>query len=102
MGGSATVLVELAAVAVTALCTWLIASRKQSGRIGTSDADRLWDASEAMRTETRTDLGEANKRIVALEARVAELEKANVALIRENVTLLVQVEGLKKKVEGDS
>lgn len=99
MSGGATVLVELAAIVVAALGSYLAASRKQSGRIGTSDASRLWDASESMRTETRADLAAANHRIVELEKRVADLEKTNVSLTRENVALLVQVEGLAKKVE---
>lgn len=80
MGATATLLVAVAAVVVAPLVGYLAASRKLSGKIGTSDAGRLWDASEAMRNEYRTDLAAANIRIAALEEKVAELARENASL----------------------
>jgi hypothetical protein len=81
--------------------TWLVARMKNSGRIATSDADRLWDENTKIRTYLtaevdglRTSIVRLEKqavddkaRIGTLEGRVEELERANVALVAENSAL---------------
>lgn len=87
MSATATLLLAAATLITAPLLGFLAASRKLSGKIATSDADRLWDASESMRKEYREDLAAANRRIVALEERVAHLEALNNDLIREKLAL---------------
>lgn len=87
----------VAALVVAPLVGYITASRKLSGKIGTSDAARLWEASETMRKEYRDDLAAANKRVVALEERVANLEAINNGLVRENLALHEQIDELKRR-----
>lgn len=86
-----------AGAVVTALFAFVVAWRRLSGRIGTTEANKLWDAAEKMREETRLDLINANKRILALEARIAELEHHNNTLDRENLALQRRVDSLEKE-----
>lgn len=71
-------------VAVIALggpfLTYLIAARRTSGRIRSSDASELWAEAGAIRRECA-------ERVRALEARVTELEKRNMELVQENYRL---------------
>lgn len=86
MSSAPVVLAFLAAVAGS-LGAYLAATRKLSGKIGTSDADKLWDASEQMRSEYRERLTASERRTAEVEGRVAELEKQNNELARENMEL---------------
>lgn len=95
MGATATLIVAVAAVLVAPLVGYLTASRRLSGKIGTSDATQLWDASESMRKEYRDDLAAANKRLAALEGRLATVEADNHELANENLLLKRQVDLLK-------
>lgn len=74
-------------IVVAPLLTYLAASRRLSGRIGTSDADRLWKESSDIRDDYRSQLTEANKRVVAIEGRMAQLERNNGELAKENLDI---------------
>jgi peptidoglycan hydrolase CwlO-like protein len=76
--------VALAAVVAAPIVSLWIASRKMSGRIGTSDASELWAASKALRDEYREQLNKMSTRQRDLEGRVASLEGENTVLSRGN------------------
>lgn len=101
MGATATLILAVAALgtAVGTLVRYLTASRKLSGKIGTSDATELWAASKEMRNEYRDDLASANKRLAALEGRLATVEADNHELANENLLLKRQVDLLKHENE---
>ena len=77
----------LIGVLVTACISLLVSFRRLSGRIGSSEAESLWTASEQMRAWVTERLKDAEKRQIDLEKRIADLEAANNALRRENVDL---------------
>lgn len=62
------------------LLTYLMAARKASGRIRSSDASDLWEESSAIRRECA-------ERVRVLETRVSELEGMNMDLMTENFRL---------------
>ena len=72
-------------VAVLALggpfLAYLLAVRKTSGRIRSSDASELWEEAGNIRRECA-------ERVRALEDRVRELENINLTLREENTKLL--------------
>jgi hypothetical protein len=74
--------VVLAVLALgTPLSAYLIAVRKASGRIGSSDATELWAEAAAIRREHV-------ERIRVLEARLAFEEERIVRLVEENNRLI--------------
>jgi predicted RNase H-like nuclease (RuvC/YqgF family) len=79
--------VAIGALIAGPLLGFLAATRRLSGKIGTSDAAQLWEAAESMRKEYRDDLQQANQRVVNLETRVGNLEQANNELSQENMNL---------------
>lgn len=96
MGGPAALAVALTAV-VGPLATYITVSRRQSGRIGSSDADGLWAAAEQMRGEYREQIRLANERVVALESRVAKAEHHNNQLANENLLLQRRIDVLERE-----
>jgi predicted RNase H-like nuclease (RuvC/YqgF family) len=93
----ATLLVAIAAVVVAPLVGYLAASRKLSGKIGTSDADALWNESKEIRADYRLQLDEANRRLVKCEGRIAQVEGLNSDLIRENLALQRRIDVLERE-----
>jgi chromosome segregation ATPase len=92
MSGTASLFIALAAIVFAPLIGYITASRKLSGKIGTSDADALWSESKAIREDYRNQLGEANRRLVRCEERIAQVEGLNSDLVRENL-------GLRKRID---
>lgn len=84
------------AAAVTPVFLLLQAYRRFSGQIATTDAAKLWDESTRMRQEYRARISELNKLIDFREGRIAELEKRNEALEKENNNLLNVITKLEK------
>lgn len=78
------ILVPLAVALVAPVGAYVLAARRMSGKIATSDAARLWDESRDIRDDYRQRLLSAAERHVALEQRVATLEGKNNELVREN------------------
>jgi chromosome segregation ATPase len=85
------VVIPLVGIAVTGLVTYIVASRRMSGKIATSDATDLWKESQSIRDDYRDRLDQSNGRTVRLEERLAILESRNVDLARENVVLQGQI-----------
>ena len=88
---SVTLLLAVGALVLAPLLGYHTAGRKLSGKIGTSEANDLWTESAKIRDDYRQQMQVANQRVVALEARVAEVERDNNALARENLELRAQV-----------
>lgn len=74
---------SLLGVALTGLISFLIASRRMSGRIATTEAADLWKESGDIRRELSKQLEYANDRIGFLSERVAQLEEENRRLRRQ-------------------
>lgn len=70
---------ELAVPVVVALLAalggWLVAARRLSGRIATSEAAELWKEAGAIRNDYRARLAMADERTRELEVRLRECEK---------------------------
>lgn len=81
-------LIGIVAVAIVGpLGTYLIAARKLSGKIGSSDASELWQESRSMRAWS-TD------QITTLTARIAKVEQQNADLSSSNTNLVQQIRDL--------
>jgi len=67
--------VPLAVALIAPVGAYLVAARKMSGRIASSEASQLWDESRSIRDDYRGRLQEANARIAELEGQVAVLQR---------------------------
>ena len=81
----------LVAAVVGPLVAYLGASRKLSGKIGTSEAADLWAESSRIRDDYRS-------RITELAARIAALEATNDALVSENRDLRKRLEDCERSL----
>lgn len=104
---SAATLVALVVAVVGPLVAYITASRKLSGRIGTSEAGQLWAESKEIRDDYRDRLTATDIRQASLEARVSLLEGLNNELSRENIRLSTQastyevtIADLRKRLEA--
>lgn len=86
-------LVAIAAVVTAPLVAYVTASRRLSGKIGTSEAADLWAESKAMRDDYRDRADAAAKRIAELEGRVAKLEGELAECVRRSSALQSIVDG---------
>jgi uncharacterized coiled-coil protein SlyX len=86
-----TVLVPVAIALAAPVGAYLLAARKMSGKIATSDATQLWKEAKDIRDDYRVRLIAAGERYTDLEGRVANLERINVELVRENYELKAKV-----------
>lgn len=59
---------------IAAVATWRVAMQRSSGRIGTSDAATLWQASEQMRRELRDEVVALRAQAVVLLEKIDRLE----------------------------
>jgi predicted RNase H-like nuclease (RuvC/YqgF family) len=83
-------IVALIAAVVGPVGTYIIAGRRLSGRIDTTEAASLWEESREIRSDYRDRLADAEKRMAKLEARIADEERANTKLTRENIDLVAK------------
>ena len=93
-----TVIVALIAAVAAPLGAYLLAVRRMSGKIATSDASDLWAESRSIRDDYRERLLESSERASRLEARVAVLEGTNTELGRLNAELSAKVASLEALV----
>ena len=63
-----TVLGGVIVALISAITTYIVAKRRESGNIETSEAEQLWEEGKIMRLELREE-------IVALRSQAAELQK---------------------------
>jgi hypothetical protein len=93
-------ILPLLLVAFTGFVTWLVARRKGSGKIDTSEAGVLWSASEALRSSLSAQL----ERAEAQRDRLIETQNATLPLINQslqNITSsLTRLEGNHERQRG--
>lgn len=94
-----TTLVAVIAAVAAPIGAYLLAARKMSGRIRTSDASDLWAESRDIREDYKAQLEKANERTSRLEDRVARLERTNAELVGENIVLRARVTELEQLVD---
>jgi hypothetical protein len=96
-----TIIAIVAAVAAP-LGAYLLAARRFSGKIQTSDAKDLWAESRAIRDWGTKRIEVLNEQIGRLEKRVATLELRNESLEGKNRALTRQVVELGGEINGRS
>ena len=74
------VIIPIIVAVVGPLGAYLVAARRMSGQVKTSDASDLWREAGEMRSEYRTQLGEANAKIIGLEAQITALRNTVIEL----------------------
>jgi chromosome segregation ATPase len=90
--GVPTWLLTVIGVLVAPIVSYIAAAKKFSGRINTTEADALWQESASIREDYRSQLAARDRRIEALEARVAKFEEEEDRLVRENLNLVHKIE----------
>ena len=86
-----TFIVPVLIAAIAPLGAYLLAARRMSGKIATSDATDLWAESKDIRTDYRLRLEESNQRVEALEKRIDKLEDLNTSHRHEIEALKGQI-----------
>lgn len=74
---------------------YLVAARRFSGKISTSDASSLWEESGKLRAEYKEEMNELRAITFRLRERVEDLEDKNDTLALENGELRAEVSRLK-------
>jgi predicted RNase H-like nuclease (RuvC/YqgF family) len=80
------------------LVTYLVAAKRLSGKIGSSEAEQLWEESSSIRREYAARIEQLTKTVRDCQRRMAKLERRNDALEKENADLKRAISNL--KVEG--
>lgn len=93
-------LIAIVAAIAGPLGAYLVAARRFSGKIASSDATDLWKESSAIREWSGTQIASLTKHVARLELRVQALEGSNAELARENRELLRENEKLHGQVRG--
>lgn len=83
-------------IVVSAVTGYLLAARKMSGKIGTSDADKLWLEAGEIRDDYRRRLIQADERALNLEMRMANVEGRNNELEAKTQQLNNELEACKR------
>jgi hypothetical protein len=94
--------VPIVVAIIAPLGAYLLAARKMSGRVATSDANALWKEAGAIRDDYRGQLKTADDRIQNLEVRIGALEDMNNTLAADNRSLRIEISALQARpsVEG--
>lgn len=95
------VFVPLAVAIIGPLFAYIRLSRRMSGKISTTEASRLWEASEKMRNDLGGQVAIERERRMELEGRVQNLERVNTEIVAENYELKSKVahcEGLLERL----
>jgi chromosome segregation ATPase len=87
---------------VAPIGVYLVAARRMSGKVATSDAAQLWQEAGSIRDDYRAQLLQANERAVSLEIRMAKAETENSECRRENYELRHKVEDLEQMVSSQA
>jgi len=87
--------------AIGGAVTWVVAYRKSSGRVRTTEAETLWAAAESIRHDLTASLtantSEFNRMKADMLALTVELERVK----EDNRRLNIIVEVFRKRMEGD-
>lgn len=87
-------LIAIIAAIAAPLVTYLVAARRFSGKIESSDAKELWAESRAIRDWSQGRIAVLDATVTRLETRVGVLERNNDTLFQENQILTRQVHDL--------
>jgi len=82
-----TTIIPVIGVIVAPILTFIIATRRMSGKVNTTEASELWDEARDIRNDYRDRLEMANDRTREVEKRLAEVERHNNSLVGENLML---------------
>lgn len=88
----------IVAAVVGALGTYLLAVRKFSGKIKTTEADKLWEQVGKFQEVIIKERDQFSTRTAKLEERVAKLEGEKNDLVRKNIELENQAEQQARQV----
>lgn len=86
------VLLGIVTVLLAPAAAYLTVVRRLSGKIGTTEASRLWDASEEMRKEYREEIERLQGVIDRMEKRIDDVESVNAELRTKNGDLHRMIE----------
>ncbi len=95
---NATILVAISAAIVAPLLTYVIAARRMSGKIQTSEASDLWAESRALRDDYKSQVGMLQTQVKDLISRVRELEENKTMLEKANLQLARRVDDLENEL----
>lgn len=101
---------------VSGMVTWRVSLRAKSGRIDTSEAEKLWDEGTAMRLELRTEvstlkeqLNQATESVILLNREIRLARAETIAARRETdktreglIILMKQIEDLAREVSTNN
>ena len=87
-------LIGVIGVIVGPLGAYLLAARKLSGKVATSEATDLWAESKSIRDWSTARIGALDAELVVLRTRISLCEQQNESLSRENRRLMEQVHEL--------
>lgn len=73
-------LAAIAAPLIAALAAYLLAARKMSGKVTTSEASQLWAESDKIRQDYRSRIAQLEERIMFLEAALEDARRENTRL----------------------
>jgi hypothetical protein len=79
--------------------TWIVARRKSSGRIRTSEAEVLWAASESIRHDLTAELATVKGELATVKAALASVSADLIALRAENKGLTADLAALHARLE---
>lgn len=91
------VVIPLLGIFIGPIFAYLIAARRFSGRIASSDAASLWQESSNLRKEYKSEMDELRTIVTNLRSRVIDLEDKNEVLYLENGELRAEVSRLRKE-----
>jgi hypothetical protein len=92
--------VPIVVAVIAPIGAYLLAARKMSGKVSTSDATQLWKEAGAIRDDYRGQLQLAGARVQNLEGRIGRLEDQNDVLLAENATLRLRITELERNGRG--
>jgi chromosome segregation ATPase len=93
-------LIAIVAAIAGPLGAYLVAARRFSGKIASSDATDLWKESSAIREWSGSQIAALSENVTRLEQRVRDLENAERELARENTVLVRENEKLHGQVRA--
>lgn len=92
------VVTPIVVAALAPVGAYFVAARRMRGQIAESNSKELWTESRSIRDDYRDRISSSDKRVLALESRVAKLEGDNNDLVRENLMLRAKVDALEALV----
>lgn len=97
--GNPTWLVPIVVALIAPLLAYLAAARRASGRIGTTEAERIWEEAGDLRRVYREEIDRLREDIVKIEGRLSQLETENQDLRDKNTALEQEIQSLHSENE---